>query len=114
MNTRSAIDLANKHKNVCELILLDGSKFSSYKTYFNSISEFANLPGKNDYEFIITDIFSYMFFFNIFNVNKIRIVERAIKIKELYSLSLRRNKIWYNSHYVENSLKNLNLPLPAL
>ena len=57
-----AVDLANKIKNVSGLILVDGSKFSSRKTYFNNISSFENLLGKNDYKSILTNMFSSMFF----------------------------------------------------
>ena len=109
--TRLAIDLANKVKNVSGLILVDGSKFSIYKTYYNSISEFENLLRKNDYKSILTNMFSSMFFSKIFDNHKSRIVKRAIEIPEIYSLPLRKNTIWYDSHCVENNLINLNLPL---
>ena len=114
MGTRLAIDLANKVKNVSGLILIDGSKFSSCKTYFNSISEFENLLSQNDYKSILTNMFSSMFFSNVHKHHKIRIVKRAIEIPKIYSLPLRRNTIWYDSHCVENNLKNLNLPLLVL
>ena len=111
MGTRLAIDLANKVKNVSGLILIDGSKFSSCKTYFNSISEFEKLLSQNDYKSILKNMFSSMFFSNEHEEHKIRIVKRAIKIPKMYSLPLRRNTIWYDSHCVENNLKNLNLPI---
>ena len=114
MGTRLAIDLANKIKNVCGLILVDGSKFGNFETYFNSISEFENLVSQNDYKSILTNMFSSMFFSNVYNEHKIRIIKRAIEIPKMYSLPLRRNTIWYDSHCVENNLKNLNLPLLVL
>ena len=114
MGTRIAIDLANKVKNVSGLILVDGSKFSSLKTYFNSISEFESLLSQNDYKYILKNMFSSMFFSNVHKEHKIRIVKRAIKIPKMYSLPLRRNTIWYDSHCVENNLKNVNLPILVL
>ena len=82
MGTRLAIDLANKVKNVSGLILVDGSKFSSLKIYFNSLSEFENLLSQNDCKSILKNMFSSMFFSNVYKKHKIRIVKRAIKIQK--------------------------------
>ena len=47
-----------------------------------------------------------MFFSDIFKNDRDRIIKRAINIPEKYSLPLRRNVMWYDSHCVQNNLKN--------
>ena len=56
-------------------------------------------------------MFSSMFFSESYKKERDRIVKRAINIPERYSLPLRRNTIWYDSHCVENILKSLKLPI---
>ena len=56
-------------------------------------------------------MFSSMFFSDIFKNDKNRIIKRAINIPEKYSLPLRRNAMWYDSHCVQDNLKNLRLPI---
>ena len=46
--------------------------------------------------------------------HKDRVVKRAINIPENFSLPLRRNAIWYDSHCVEKNLSNLSLPILIL
>ena len=59
-------------------------------------------------------MFSSMFFSPKFENDKKRIVDRAINVPMDYSISLRRNTIWYDSHCVENYVKNLNTPILLL
>ena len=59
-------------------------------------------------------MFSSMFFSPQFENDKKRIVDRAINVLIDYSISLRRNTIWYDSHCVENYVKNLNTPILLL
>ncbi len=56
-------------------------------------------------------MFSSMFFSENYNKDRDRIIKRAINIPERYSLPLRRNTIWYDSHCFENNLKSLKLPI---
>ena len=114
MGTRIAIDMANKVSNVSGIILVDGSRFSNYETYFSELSNFENSLNEYNYKSILTTMFSSMFFSSQHNHHKERIVERAINVPHNYSIALRRNTIWYDSHCIENNLKNLNLPILLL
>tara|TARA_B100000161_G_C33450233_1_gene368768 strand:- start:228 stop:356 length:129 start_codon:yes stop_codon:yes gene_type:complete len=42
MGTRLTIGIASKIKNVAGLILIDGSRFCDYETYFKILSNFEN------------------------------------------------------------------------
>ena len=111
MGTRVAIDVASKIKNLNGLILVDGSRFSNFENYFDELSAFEKSLEKSDYESILRKMFSSMFFSPQFENDKKRIVDRAINVPMDYSISLRRNTIWYDSHCVENYVKNLNTPI---
>ena len=111
MGTRLAIDIASKIKNSAGLILVDGSRFCDYETYFKVLSNFENSLKQNNYQSILQNMFSSMFFSESFKKDRDRIIKRAINIPEIYSLPLRRNTIWYDSHCVENNLKSLKLPI---
>ena len=93
---------------------MDGSRFSNYETYFSELSNFENSLNEYNYKSILTTMFSSMFFSPQHNHHKERIVERAINVPHNYSIALRRNTIWYDSHCIENNLKNLNLPILLL
>jgi pimeloyl-ACP methyl ester carboxylesterase len=114
MGTRLAIDLANKIKNCSGLILVDGSRFSDYNSYFKTLEVFENSIQERTYLSVLKNMFSSMFFSKIFDNHKDRIIKRAIKIPECFSLPLRRNAIWYDSHCVETNLNNLSLPILIL
>ena len=62
MGTRLAIDIASKIKNVAGLILIDGSRFCNYETYFKILSNFENSSKQNNYQSILQNMFSSMFF----------------------------------------------------
>ncbi len=111
MGTRLAIDIASKIKNSAGLILVDGSRFCDYETYFKVLSNFENSLKQNNYQSLLKNMFSSMFFSESYKKDRDRIVKRAINIPERYSLPLRRNTIWYDSHCVENNLKCLKLPI---
>lgn len=114
MGTRVAIDIASKINNLHGLILVDGSRFSNYETYFDELSSFENSLNGQDYESILSQMFSSMFFSSKYDHHKKRIVARAINVPKNYSITLRRNTIWYDSHCVENYLKALNIPILLL
>ena len=59
-------------------------------------------------------MFSSMFFSPKYDHHKKRIVARAINVPKNYSITLRRNTIWYDSHCVENYLKALKTPILLL
>ena len=59
-------------------------------------------------------MFSCMFFSKIFDNHKNRVIKRAINIPQNFSLPLRRNAIWYDSHCVEKNLSNLSVPVLIL
>ncbi len=111
MGTRLAIDIASKINNVAGLILVDGSRFCDYEKYFEVLSNFENSLKQNNYQSLLKNMFSSMFFSESYKKDRDRIVKRAINIPERYSLPLRRNTIWYDSHCVENNLKSLKLPI---
>ena len=111
MGTRLAIDIASKIKNISGLILVDGSRFSNYETYFEVLSNFENSLKQSNFQSVLTKMFSSMFFSDIFKNDRDRIIKRAINIPEKYSLPLRRNAMWYDSHCVQNNLKKLRLPI---
>ena len=114
MGTRLAIDIANKIKNCSGLILVDGSKFSDCNSYFKTLEAFENSIDQETYLSVLENMFSSMFFSKIFDIHKDRVVKRAINIPENFSLPLRRNAIWYDSHCVEKNLSNLGLPVLIL
>ena len=114
MGTRLAIDVANKIKNCFGLILVDGSRFSNYETYFKTLETFEKSVHQDSYSSVLTNMFSSMFFSKDFDKHKSRVIERAINIPENLSLPLRRNAIWYDSHCVEKNLSNLRLPFLIL
>jgi len=114
MGTRLVIDIANKIKSCVGLILVDGSRFSNMSSYGETIKAFETSIAKDSYFKVLEKMFSSMFFSNIFESDKKRIIKRAIDIPEKYSLPLRRNAIWYDSHCIYNNLKNLNLPILIL
>jgi len=114
MGTRVAIDMASKIKNLNGLILVDGSRFSNFENYFDELSAFEKSLKNSDYESILRKMFSSMFFSVKFENDKKRIVDRAINVPIDYSITLRRNTIWYDSHCVENYVKNLNTPILLL
>ena len=109
--TRLAIDIASKIKNTAGLILVDGSRFCDYEEYFEVLSNFENSLKQNNYQSLLKNMFSSMFFSESYKKDRNRIVKRAVNIPERYSLPLRRNTIWYDSHCVENNLKSLKLPI---
>ena len=111
MGTRLAIDIASKIKNAAGLILVDGSRFCDYERYFKVLSNFENSLKQSNYQSILKNMFSSMFFSENYNKDRDRIIKRAIIIPERYSLPLRGNTIWYDSHCVENNLKSLKLPI---
>jgi len=104
-------NIASKIKNAAGLILVDGSRFCDYETYFKVLSNFENSLKQNNYQSLLKNMFSSMFFSESYKKDRDRIVKRAINIPERYSLPLRRNTIWYDSHCVENNLKSLKLPI---
>ena len=114
MGTRLAIDVANKIKNCSGLILVDGSRFSDYDSYFKTLERFENSIHQETYSSVLKNMFSSMFFSKSYNDHKDRVVKRAINIPEKFSLPLRRNAIWYDSHCVEENLINLSLPVLIL
>jgi non-heme chloroperoxidase len=114
MGTRIAIDIANKINNAKGIILIDGSRFSDIDLYGNTIKEFETSILNNSYITVLEEMFSSMFFSKKFENDKKRIIQRAINIPEKYSLPLRWNAIWYDSHCVDNNLKNLNIPILIL
>jgi len=114
MGTRLAIDVANKIKNCFGLVLVDGSRFSNYETYFKTLETFENSIHQDTYSSVLKNMFSSMFFSKDFDKHKRRVIERAINIPENLSLPLRRNAIWYDSHCVEKNLSNLRLPVLIL
>ena len=107
MGNRLAIDIASKIKNVTGLILVDGSRFCDYETYFEVLSNFENSLKQNNYQSLLKNMFSSMFFSESLKKDRDRTVKRAINIPKRYSLPLRRNTIRYDSHCVENNLKSL-------
>ena len=62
MGTRLAIDIASKIKNAAGLILVDGSRFCDYETYFEVLSNFENSLKQNNYQSLLKNMFSSMFF----------------------------------------------------
>ena len=114
MGTRLAIDVANKIKNCSGLILIDGSRFSDYNSYFKTLETFENLIHKETYSSVLKNMFSSMFFSKNFDNYKDNVIKRALNIPEFFSLPLRRNAIWYDSHCVDKNLKNLLLPILLL
>ena len=114
MGTRLAIDIANKINNAFGIILIDGSRFSNENLYGDTIKTFEDAIIKESYIIILEKMFSSMFFSKKFDDDKKRIIERAINIPEKYSLPLRRNAIWYDSHCVNKNLNNLTLPILIL
>ena len=62
MGTRLAINIASKIKNAAGLILVDGSRFCDYETYFEVLSNFENLLKQNNYQSLLKNMFSSMFF----------------------------------------------------
>ena len=93
MGTRLAIDIASKIKNAAGLILVDGSRFCDYETYFKVLSNFENSLKQNNYQSILQNMFSSLFFFESYKKDRDRVIKRAITIPEIYSLPLRRNTI---------------------
>jgi len=114
MGTRLAIDIANKINNAFGIILIDGSRFSNENLYGDTIKTFEDAITKESYITVLENMFASMFFSKRFDDDKKRIVERAINIPEQYSLPLRRNAIWYDSHCVDKNLNNLILPILIL
>ena len=114
MGTRLAIDIANKINNAFGIILVDGSRFSNENLYGDTIKTFEDAIAKESYITILENMFASMFFSKKFDDDKKRIIERAINIPEKYSLPLRRNAIWYDSHCVDKNLNNLILPILIL
>tara|TARA_B110000971_G_scaffold95651_1_gene98364 strand:+ start:193 stop:834 length:642 start_codon:yes stop_codon:yes gene_type:complete len=114
MGTRLAIDIANKINNAFGIILVDGSRFSNENLYGDTIKTFEDAIAKESYITILENMFASMFFSKKFDDDKKRIIERAINIPEKYSLPLRRNAIWYDSHCVDKNLNNLTLPILIL
>ena len=114
MGTRLAIDIANKIDNVSGIILVDGSRFSDEQSYPDIINAFEKSIKKESFNKILEHMFSEMFFSEQFNDDKKRIIERALNIPSQYSLPLRRNALWYDSHCVDKNLKNLSLPILLL
>tara|TARA_B100001564_G_scaffold121795_1_gene101655 strand:- start:239 stop:1045 length:807 start_codon:yes stop_codon:yes gene_type:complete len=114
MGTRLAIDISNKVKNVFGLILVDGSRFSDQNTYFQALRSFENSIHQHSYQSVLQNMFSSMFFSNDFDNQKNRIIKRAIDVPEKFSLPLRRNAIWYDSHCVDKNLNRVNLPILIL
>ena len=114
MGTRLAIDISKKVKNVFGLILVDGSRFSDKNTYFQALSSFEISIHQHSYQSVLQQMFSSMFFSNDFDNHKNRIIKRAIDVPEKFSLPLRRNAIWYDSHCVDKNLKRVNLPILIL
>ena len=114
MGTRLAIDIANKINNCSGLILVDGSRFSDYNSYFKTLEVFENSIHQETYLSVLKNMFSCMFFSKTFDNHKDRIIKRAISIPENFSLPLRRNAIWYDSHCVKQNLSNLSLPILIL
>ena len=62
MGTRLAIDIVSKMKNVAGLILVDVSRFCDYEKYFKVLSNFENSSKQNNYQSILQNMFSSMFF----------------------------------------------------
>ena len=115
MGTRIAINLSHQFKKrTLGLILVDGSRFSNIERYGKVITDFENTISKKDYNLILKKMFESMFFDEKFKNDKKRIVERAVKIPKNYSLSLRRNVIWFDAHCLENLLKKINAPILIL
>ena len=114
MGTRLAIDIANKINNAFGIILIDGSRFSDENLYGDTIKTFEDAIIKESYISVLENMFASMFFSKRFDDDKKRIIERAINIPEKYSLPLRRNAIWYDSHCVDKNLNNLILPILIL
>ena len=106
--------IANKIKNCSGLILVDGSKFSDCNSYFKTLEAFENSIDQETYLSVLENMFSSMFFSTMFDNHKDRVIKRAINIPESFSLPLRRNAIWYDSHCVEKNLNNLSLPILIL
>ena len=80
IGTRLAIDIASKIKNAAGLILVDGSKFCYYETYFEVLSNLENSLKQNNYQSLLKNIFSSMFFSESYKKERDRIVKRAINI----------------------------------
>ena len=114
MGTRLAIDIANKINNAFGIILVDGSKFSNENLYGDTIKTFEDAITKESYITVLENMFASMFFSKKFDDDKKRIVKRAINIPKKYSLPLRRNAIWYDSHCVDKNLNNLIIPILIL
>lgn len=114
MGTRLAIDIANKIDNVSGIVLVDGSRFADEQTYPDIINAFEKSIKKESYDKALEHMFSQMFFSEQFIEDKKRIIERAFNIPSQYSLPLRRNALWYDSHCVDKNLKNLSLPILLL
>ena len=115
MGTRVAINLCHRHqKKTLGLVLVDGSKFSNLERYGKVITDFENLIEKNDYIFILKKMFGTMFFDKKFKNEKNRIIQRAINVPQKYSLSLRRNVIWFDAHCLEDLLNQINTPILIL
>jgi pimeloyl-ACP methyl ester carboxylesterase len=114
MGTRLAIDVANKIINCSGLILVDGSRFSDCNSYFKTLQAFENSIHQKTYLSVLENMFSCMFFSKIFDNHKDRVIKRATNIPQNFSLPLRRNVIWYDSHCVDKNLSNLSLPVLIL
>ena len=114
MGTRLAIDVANKIKNCSGLILVDGSRFCDYNSYFKTLETFEKSIDQETYSSVLKKMFYSMFFSKSFDNHRDRVIKRAINIPENFSLPLRRNAIWYDSHCVEKNLSNLSLPILIL
>ncbi len=50
MGTRLAIYIASKMKNVAGLILVDGSRFCDYETYYKVLINFENSLKQSNYQ----------------------------------------------------------------
>ena len=114
MGTRLAIDIANKINNAFGIVLVDGSRFANENFYGDTIKTFEDAIANESYITVLENMFASMFFSKEFDDDKTRIVKRAINIPEKYSLPLRRNAIWYDSHCVDKNLNNLTLPILIL
>ena len=62
-------------KNVTGLILVDGSRFCNYETYFKVLSNFENSLKQNNYQSILQNMFSSMFFSESFKKDRDRIIK---------------------------------------
>tara|TARA_Y100001970_G_C14058512_1_gene762883 strand:- start:126 stop:926 length:801 start_codon:yes stop_codon:yes gene_type:complete len=112
MGTRVAINLCQRLKDqTLGLVLIDGSKISDIDTYGKTISNFENTIYYGSYKRELRKMFNEMFFDKQYDKHKKRIIKRAINIPSSFSLPLRRNLIWFDSHCLDKLLSGIHIPI---